>query len=144
MPSRDEELAPLIRGVFLPEDGELWAKPDCSQQEFRFVVHYAVIRKACRAADEAVERYRNDPDTDFHDMLAERITGLPRKVAKSVNFAKIYGAGVKKFAEMIGKPLQTRRSAIYDAVRPRTAVLVRQLSRRCQSDANRQGYTRAL
>ena len=29
MPSRDEELAPLIRGVFLPEEGEIWAKPDC-------------------------------------------------------------------------------------------------------------------
>ena len=41
MPSRDEELAPLIRGVFLPEEGEVWAKPDVSQQEFRFVVHYA-------------------------------------------------------------------------------------------------------
>ena len=26
-------------------------------------------------------------------------------MAKDVNFAKIYGAGVKKFAEMIGKPL---------------------------------------
>ena len=25
--------------------------------------------------------------------------------AKNVNFAKIYGAGVKKFAEMIGKPV---------------------------------------
>jgi transposase len=31
MPARDKELAPLIRGVFLPEEGELWAKPDISQ-----------------------------------------------------------------------------------------------------------------
>jgi DNA polymerase I-like protein with 3'-5' exonuclease and polymerase domains len=33
MPSRDEELAPLIRNVFLPEEGEVWCKPDISQQE---------------------------------------------------------------------------------------------------------------
>ena len=39
MPAHDEELAPLIRGVFLPEEGEVWAKPDVSQQEFRFIVH---------------------------------------------------------------------------------------------------------
>ena len=28
MPSRDEELGPLIRSVFLPEEGEIWCKPD--------------------------------------------------------------------------------------------------------------------
>ena len=65
MPSHDEELAPLIRGVFLPEEGEVWAKPDISQQEFRFIVHYAV-KHGLRRAKEAADRYRNDPDTDFH------------------------------------------------------------------------------
>jgi DNA polymerase I-like protein with 3'-5' exonuclease and polymerase domains len=55
MPSRDKELGPLIRNVFLPEDGEVWAENDISQQEFRHIVHYAVaqgLRKAdggCRA-----------------------------------------------------------------------------------------------
>jgi hypothetical protein len=43
-----------------------------------------------------------DPDTDFHAFAAQ-ITGLDRKAAKNVNFAKIYGAGVRKFAVMIGK-----------------------------------------
>ena len=33
------------------------------------------------------------------------MTGLERNAAKAVNFAKIYGAGVRKFAAMIGKPL---------------------------------------
>jgi DNA polymerase I-like protein with 3'-5' exonuclease and polymerase domains len=69
MPSRDEELAPLIRGVFLPEEGEVWAKPDASQQEFRFVVHYA-NRHNLRKAAEAVARYRDDPDADFHALAA--------------------------------------------------------------------------
>ena len=68
MPSRDKELAPLVRGVFLPEEGEVWAKPDISQQEFRFVVHYAVLRNIPRA-NEAAELYRTDPDADFHAWL---------------------------------------------------------------------------
>jgi DNA polymerase I-like protein with 3'-5' exonuclease and polymerase domains len=49
MPARDEELAPLIRGVFLPEEGGVWAKPDLSQQEFRFIVHYAARHKLLKA-----------------------------------------------------------------------------------------------
>ena len=103
MPQRDEELGPLIRRVFLPEEGEVWGTVDCSQQEFRFVVHHAGIRNLA-GAKEAIERYRTDPDVDFHALTAE-ITGLLRKDAKHVNFAKVYGAGVKKFGEMIGRPL---------------------------------------
>ena len=80
MPAHDEELAPLIRGVFLPEEGETWAKCDISQQEFRFIVHYAARHKL-RGAEQAVERYRTDPDTDFHTFVAE-LTGIGRKSAK--------------------------------------------------------------
>ena len=84
MPSHDEELTTLIRGVFLPEEGEVWAKPDISQQEFRFIVHYAARHKL-RGAQQAVERYRNDPDTDFHAFVAE--TDRPRtQVSKERQF----------------------------------------------------------
>jgi DNA polymerase I-like protein with 3'-5' exonuclease and polymerase domains len=110
MPSHNEELAPLIRRVFLPEENERWCTADCSQQEFRFVVHHAAIRNL-PGAKQAVERYRNDPYTDFHDMAAA-MTGLARKAAKGVNFAKVYGAREKKFAEMIGKP-PSEAQAIY-------------------------------
>src|SRR5262249_34551520 len=116
MPSRDEELASLFRGIFLPEEGEVWAKPDASQQEFRFVVHSAYQHKLRNAA-EAVARYREDPDAGFH-AFAAAITGLDRSAAKAVNFAKMYGAGVTKFAQMIGKPLAEAQQlyARYDRV----------------------------
>jgi DNA polymerase-1 len=108
MPSRDEEPAPLIRGVFLSEEGETWAKPDISQQEFRLIVHYGVRHKL-RGAHEAAAYYRDDPDADFHKFAAE-LTGLARKDAKGVNFANVYGAGVRTLAQMIGKPeLETRK-----------------------------------
>lgn len=137
MPSRDEELAPLIRSVFLPEEGETWCTVDCSQQEFRFVVHHAAIRNL-PGAKEARERYLNDPDTDFH-ILASELTALPRKDAKNVNFAKIYGAGVKKFAEMIGKPLGEAQQIYgqYDRQLP----FVSRLANAAQREANALGYT---
>ena len=137
MPSRDEELGPLIRRVFLPEEGELWCTVDCSQQEFRFVAHHAAIRNL-PGAKEAVRHYRTDPDTDFH-ALASEITGLQRKDAKNVNFAKIYGAGVKKFAEMIGKPLREAQ-AIYTLYDQRLPFLLR-LADAAQREAKRLGYT---
>jgi len=137
MPSRDDELAPLIRRVFLPEEGKLWCTVDCSQQEFRFVVHHAAIRNL-PGAKEARERYRHDPDTDFHQM-ASAMTALVRKDAKGFNFAKIYGAGVKKIAEMIGKPLTEAQklNVQYDQKLP----FISRLASACQSEANRLGYT---
>jgi DNA polymerase I-like protein with 3'-5' exonuclease and polymerase domains len=137
MPSRDKELASLIRGVFLPEEGEAWCKPDISQQEFRFVVHHAVLRDLPRAL-EAAEYYRRDPDADFHASAAE-MTGLARDDAKAANFAKIFGAGVKKFAQMIGKPLHEAQ-AIY-AQYDRELPFISHLAKICEADADRLGYT---
>jgi DNA polymerase I-like protein with 3'-5' exonuclease and polymerase domains len=136
MPSRDEELAPLIRGVFLPEEGEIWAKPDISQQEFRFIVHYGVRHKL-RGAREAADYYCNDPDADFHKFAAE-LTELARKDAKGVNFAKVYGAGVRTLAQMIGKPEPETREIVerYDRALP----FVAQLAKLSQHAAQRSGY----
>jgi hypothetical protein len=136
MPAHDEELTALIRGVFLPEEGETWAKPDISQQEFRFIVHYAAHYKLPKA-QQAVERYRADPDTDFHAFVAE-LTGIERKSAKSVNFAKAFGAGVRKFAAMINQSEGDAR-AIYETY-DRRLPFVRQLARVCQRIAGKQGY----
>jgi hypothetical protein len=136
MSSRDEELTPLIRGLFLPEEGELWAKSDASQQEFRLAVHYAVAHNV-RKADIALQRYFDDPDTDFH-VFTGQMTGLERKDAKPVNFAKIYGAGVRKFAAMIGKPPH-EATAIYEQY-DRELPFLRALSQIYRSIARRQGY----
>ena len=107
------------------------------QQEFRLLVHHALLRNL-PGAKEAAELYRTDPDADFHAIVAE-MTGLDRDMAKAVNFAKIYGAGVKKFAEMIGKPLSEAQAiyAQYDIRLP----FVWQLSRDVQDEAVRLGHT---
>jgi DNA polymerase I-like protein with 3'-5' exonuclease and polymerase domains len=61
MPAYDEELAPLIRGVFLPEEGEWWAKPDVSQQEFRFRSPWIARSKGSGRALPQRSRHRLPP-----------------------------------------------------------------------------------
>jgi len=86
-PARDPEIGPMIRSLFLPEEGDLWAAIDFSQQEPRILTHYAYVYGQMRGielegARAFVDRYNNDPDTDFHTMTSE-VTGLPRKEAKT-------------------------------------------------------------
>jgi DNA polymerase I-like protein with 3'-5' exonuclease and polymerase domains len=136
MPKHDTELAPLIRTAFLPEDGELWAECDVSQQEFRKLVHYGARHKLPRAA-EMVERYRTDPATDFHVLVADW-TSIDRQSAKNSNFARIYGAGIGKFAEMIRKS-EAEACEIWEKYE-RELPFVSQLSALCKRAAQRDGY----
>ena len=104
MPSRDDEFAPLIRSCFLPEEGEEWCSIDYRQQEYRLIVYAAEILKAPGAKD-AANMYRTDPTVDFHEYVS-KLTKLPRRRAKDVNFAVSYGAGVRKFAMMTGMDME--------------------------------------
>lgn len=98
VPARDEELGPLIRSCYLPDEGGLWCSGDYSQQEPRLTVHYAHLMHLPGAA-EAVEAFTRDPATDYHQMVAD-ITGLPRKRAKEVNLGVPYGMGGAKLCEV--------------------------------------------
>ena len=106
IPARNQELGPMIRKLFLPEEGEKWASIDYSQQEPRILVHYASIYGKSRKAgalprvEEFVQRYTNDPDMDFHTMVAE-MADIPRKQAKTINLAMMYGMGVEKLATQL-------------------------------------------
>src|SRR5215510_9569010 len=140
MPRHDEELAPLIRSVFLPEEGETWASCDYSQQEFRLVVHYAV-RQKLTGAIAARDRYVNDPNTDIHTYTSELTGGvLSRHDGKIANFMKIYGAGVEAFALQIKNPLDEAKGlyALYDEKMP----FVSQLSNACKLAAQRNGFVK--
>ena len=100
IPSRDPELGPLIRSLFIPEEGCLWAKLDYSQIEYRLLAHYA----RGEGADDVREAYRRDPRTDFHARVAE-MSGLDRKSAKGLNFGMIYGQGLATTAATLGVSL---------------------------------------
>jgi DNA polymerase I-like protein with 3'-5' exonuclease and polymerase domains len=136
MPSHDPEITPLVRSVFLPEEGERWATVDFAQQEFRLLTGRAAEHDLTGARD-ALERYRNDPNTDFHSLVAE-MTGLSRGDAKHATFGKAYGAGITKFAGIIRKSEDEAR-AIYDRY-DRELPFVSELSALCQRQVERDGY----
>jgi DNA polymerase I-like protein with 3'-5' exonuclease and polymerase domains len=130
------ENAVEYRSCFEPEEGELWFSPDYSQQEYRHIVADAE-KLGLEKAEVAGDMYRNDPKTDFHNLVVS-LTGLPRRHAKDCNFAKAFGAGVPKFATMISKPLAEAQEIMgqYDKELP----FVRQLGSRCESLAQSRGW----
>ena len=100
MPFVIKEIGPLIRSVFLPEEGEYGPSPTSPSRNSGYLVHYG-RQRGLPGAREAAEAYRNDPKADFHQVVAE-MTGLAARARRRpINFSKIYGGGAAKIAEMI-------------------------------------------
>lgn len=99
VPARHEIIGPMVRGLFLPEEGELWASNDFSSQEPRLLVHYASLLEL-PGAERMVDAYRNDPNTDFHQMVAD-MAGIKRKAAKTIGLGLMYGMGKNKLAAQL-------------------------------------------
>jgi len=113
-PARDEEIGPLWRSIYEPEEGALWAACDYSQQEPRLLVHWAEVMQQLHkngvaglgeypmnGADTMAEKYRTDPDADNHQMMAE-LAGVSRKEAKTLFLGLTYGMGQEKLCNDLG------------------------------------------
>lgn len=104
VPSRDEELAPLVRSLFVPDEGHAcWRRYDYSQIEYRFLAHFA----QGDGSDALRRKYHEDPLTDYHvhtQQLVEARTGqrISRKPIKNINFGLIYGMGIAKLTRSLG------------------------------------------
>ena len=88
-----------VRGAFIPRPGNKLVLVDFDQIELRLLAHYAKepsLIKAVLAGD------------DLHSYVGRmvynqaEISRAQRQVVKHANFAKIYGAGVPKFAATAG------------------------------------------
>ena len=174
MPSRDKEIGPRLRSVFVPDEGKLWAVIDFSSQEPRLTVHYAA---GCKlpAADEIVTRYCEDPKTDLHGVMAEMIgnpckkcngsgcptcngCGFDRKTAKEIFLGLCYGMGGAKLCHKLGLPTRweinhrsgrrfERAGAEGDALLrkfDRSVPFVKLLSRKAQRRAEVRGHIETL
>jgi DNA polymerase I-like protein with 3'-5' exonuclease and polymerase domains len=103
VPARHEIIGPMVRSLFLPEEGQLWAANDFSSQEPRLLVHYATLLDL-PGAERMAEAYRSNPDTDFHQMVAD-MAGIQRKAAKTIGLGLMYGMGKQKLANSLDLPL---------------------------------------
>lgn len=117
-PARDKEIGPRWRRIYLPDEGGEWACLDFSQQEPRWLAHYAELMELPRAAEMA-ERYRTDPKADNHDMTATLINPnwpnldaktkkQERDAAKIIFLGLCYGMGPAKLARSLGLPTKMR------------------------------------
>ncbi len=111
MPSKDPELAPIVRDVFEAEEECDWAATDLKGQEPRLLTHFAYLsveparRMGIRidGADRFRDHFCNDPNPDLHQFTAN-IIGLSRKATKDITQSLSYRAGYKKLAFVMNIP----------------------------------------
>jgi len=100
IPARDPETGPLIRSLFIPDEGCKWGTFDYSQQEPRLVTHYA-SRFGLSSVEPVASAYEQDPTTDFHKTVAQ-LANIDRKEAKTINLGLFYGMGKAKLMNELG------------------------------------------
>jgi DNA polymerase I-like protein with 3'-5' exonuclease and polymerase domains len=83
---------PQIRKYIIPDEGMEFVSADYGAQELRLLAHFSGGR--------LLDALQLDPDADLH-MIAANIAGISRKVAKTLAFAILYGAGVARIAEQL-------------------------------------------
>ena len=140
LPAKNPEIKKQIRGLFLPEENEVWGSFDYSQQEPRLVSHYA-DKINLEGTKKIVEEYNKDADTDFHGMLAS-IAGIDRSQAKTINLGLFYGMGVNK----LSNELQVEKSVAKEILGEYNSRVpfVKELATRVMSYANKKGYISTL
>ena len=91
--SLPDDLLPQVRRYIIPDAGKIFIGRDYSAQEMKLLAHFTngALLKALQ----------DDPSRDVH-LIAAGIANITRKVAKTLGFAVLYGAGVGRVAETLG------------------------------------------
>ena len=139
VPARNKKLGPLIRSLFLPEEGQQWCSADFSQQEPRILTHFA-YRQRLEGTDIIAEAYVSG-EADFHAEVAD-LVGIDRKTAKTIGLGIMYGMGKGKLADQLGVDVEEARDIL---VRFNTyAPFVRQMADSVMRSASTKGYIKTL
>lgn len=141
IPARDKVMAPIIRGLFIPEDGCQWRAMDYSQIEYRMLAHVALGR----GAKEMRQTYNDNPDMDYHEQTSELIKSvtaveLGRKPTKNINFGLTYGMGKNKLIRSLGVS-QSQGEALFEAYH-KGVPFVRDTFNKAADRAKKRGYVR--
>tara|TARA_R100001440_G_scaffold676_2_gene2106 strand:- start:914 stop:2776 length:1863 start_codon:yes stop_codon:yes gene_type:complete len=140
LPARNKELGPMIRSLFLPEEGCTWGCFDYSQQEPRLVVHYASLHKFPTVHD-VIDAYENDSSTDFHQIVAD-MAKIPRDQAKTINLGLFYGMGKAKLQAELGVSKE-KAAELFDQYHAKVPF-VKQLMNSASNRAQERGQIRTL
>jgi DNA polymerase I-like protein with 3'-5' exonuclease and polymerase domains len=156
-----DDFCKIWRVIYVPDRGGKWAGADFSQQEPRWVVHFAEAA-GCAGATVAGDAYRNDPTTDNHTMMARIIWGEEpdkkrRTQAKIIFLGIIYGMGGGKLAHQLGLPtkwIRNRSGKLIEVAGPeaqsildqvdRQAPFLRKLAELVERKAKHRGYVKTI
>jgi DNA polymerase I-like protein with 3'-5' exonuclease and polymerase domains len=158
-PARDPEIGPFWRQIYQPDQGARWACLDYSQQEPRWIIHFAEVAN-CIGAKIAADRYRADPKIDNHAMMRDLIgwSGKEgRDNAKTIYLGLCYSMGGAKLCRSIGKPTKwitngagksfevagDEGQAILDQF-DQKVPFIREIARRAEDQAKKKGYVRTV
>lgn len=94
----------IVRKAFVASPGNKLIVCDYSQIEYRLFAHFS-------GSKELIEAYKNG--SDFHQAIAD-LLHVPRPLAKTINFALFYGAGIEKFTRLVNRELRKSGSSILD------------------------------
>ena len=132
IPARHKLLGPLIRRLFIPEEGCQWGCFDYSQQEPRILVHYAQLQRM-EGAQSIVDQYKKG-EADFHQMIAD-MAGIERKQAKTINLGIMYGMGKNKLMAQLGLQVEQAEELLkrYHQNAPFVKMMTDAVTRRAES-----------
>ena len=143
VPTRTAE-GSRVRRCFVPSPGHTWVKCDADQIESRILAHLcgdqgmrdAFIDASVTGGDFFVniaKRLFDDPDFQKSDPR--------RSLVKNGTYAKIYGAGLEKFAKTTGTPLNTAAEfmADFDTMYPGVPTWIRDTISTAQSRERTEG-----
>jgi DNA polymerase-1 len=109
-----------IKRHIIPESGRVFLSSDFSSIEFRLIAHYL-------HQPEILDAYMHDPDTDFHQWVAD-MCQVTRSAAKNINFAIAFGGGKARILKML--------SADADIIENIVAASPEEFQSKCRTRAN--------
>ena len=141
IPAKHKIIGPMIRSIFLPEEGCKWGCFDYAQQEPRILVHFAqAYDPPIPGVEQIVEKY-NAGQADFHQMVAD-MADIERKQAKTINLGMMYGMGKNKLMGELGTTKEEAEN-IWNTYK-QMAPFVHGLSKKVSQRANHKGRIRTI
>jgi DNA polymerase I len=101
IPSRGEH-GDTLRSLFIPEDGNVLVGIDADSMQMRvYALYLALLCPEYPDAFALFDDFNTNPNADAHQALADLLV-IPRQIAKTLNFATLFGASVAKAASTAG------------------------------------------
>jgi DNA polymerase I-like protein with 3'-5' exonuclease and polymerase domains len=133
-----------ITKIVVPRENAIMLDADYSQIEYRVIV--------ALSKEKALADYFNDPDSDYHTLMASRMNRVPyasvspemRRIAKGFNFGIPFSIGMSRLAKMLygANTPETRKKATEMRVEYfRDQPLVEQFFEDVKKAAENIGYT---